>query len=27
MTIQEGITAMKKAAAAGYMPPAATAGV
>jgi len=27
MTIQEGITAMKKAASAGYIPPAAPAGV
>ena len=27
MTIQEGISAMKKAAVAGYVPPAAPAGV
>jgi uncharacterized protein with GYD domain len=27
MTIQEGVNAMKKAAAAGYVPPAAPAGV
>jgi hypothetical protein len=27
MTIQEGISAMKKAATAGYVPPGAAAGV